>query len=325
MKGFPYIFTFYSYKGGVGRSMALLNIAYALAGRGRHVLILDMDLEAPGISNFLDRSNELKDMENPAGGDILDLLQVVINTTQLSTEAELLPDDVPSIQVFARSIDRAKIESLTPSLGKLGRLDVVVADQARDYWERLARLNLASYSRTQLLEFSLRLWHYTKAQRFPGVPLGLEDEDPIETPYDYVLVDSRTGITETGGLCVGPLADRLVVVTGLNEQNVWGTQDFLTEAGVEPRKRTADDEPWDEVDLVTSDQPAGDSLGPKPPLIVASPLPAGEIAYKQRRLVEIAELLGPVAAKLSYHPQMALIESLFVRDYPTEYLAIALS
>src|ERR1019366_1396294 len=44
---------FYSFKGGVGRSLALLNAAYTLAGRGRHVLVVDMDLEAPGISSFL--------------------------------------------------------------------------------------------------------------------------------------------------------------------------------------------------------------------------------------------------------------------------------
>jgi len=38
-------------------------------------------------------------------------------------------------------------------------------------------------------------------------------EPPLETPYDYVLVDSRTGITEIGGLCWDALADRLVVIT----------------------------------------------------------------------------------------------------------------
>ena len=47
---FPYIFTFYSFKGGVGRSLAVMNVAYTLAGRGRHVLVVDMDLEAPGLS-----------------------------------------------------------------------------------------------------------------------------------------------------------------------------------------------------------------------------------------------------------------------------------
>jgi cellulose biosynthesis protein BcsQ len=56
---FPQIFTFYSFKGGVGRSMAVLNVAYAMAAKGRHVLVLDMDLEAPGLSGFLGRHGEI--------------------------------------------------------------------------------------------------------------------------------------------------------------------------------------------------------------------------------------------------------------------------
>ena len=43
------IVTFYSYKGGVGRSMALANIAVLLAQRGMKVLMVDWDLEAPGL------------------------------------------------------------------------------------------------------------------------------------------------------------------------------------------------------------------------------------------------------------------------------------
>src|SRR5437016_1288362 len=42
--------TFYSFKGGVGRTMALLNAACILAGRGRRVLMIDFDLEAPGLT-----------------------------------------------------------------------------------------------------------------------------------------------------------------------------------------------------------------------------------------------------------------------------------
>ncbi len=41
--------TFYSFKGGVGRSMALINTAGILAGRGFRVLVIDLDLEAPGF------------------------------------------------------------------------------------------------------------------------------------------------------------------------------------------------------------------------------------------------------------------------------------
>lgn len=41
--------TFYSYKGGVGRSLALVNVGHLLARRGRNVVLMDMDLEAPGL------------------------------------------------------------------------------------------------------------------------------------------------------------------------------------------------------------------------------------------------------------------------------------
>ena len=40
--------TFYSYKGGVGRTSALVNVAVLRAMQGNNVLILDFDLEAPG-------------------------------------------------------------------------------------------------------------------------------------------------------------------------------------------------------------------------------------------------------------------------------------
>ena len=47
-----YVTTFYSFKGGVGRSMALANAAVELAKRGRRVLVVDFDLEAPGLDTF---------------------------------------------------------------------------------------------------------------------------------------------------------------------------------------------------------------------------------------------------------------------------------
>ncbi len=47
-----YVVTFYSFKGGVGRSMALVNVAAELARRGERVLVVDFDLEAPGLDTF---------------------------------------------------------------------------------------------------------------------------------------------------------------------------------------------------------------------------------------------------------------------------------
>jgi Mrp family chromosome partitioning ATPase len=46
------IITFYSYKGGTGRSMALANVAWILASAGKRVLTIDWDLEAPGLHRY---------------------------------------------------------------------------------------------------------------------------------------------------------------------------------------------------------------------------------------------------------------------------------
>ncbi len=45
-----FIVSFYSYKGGVGRTATLLNTAWFMALRGRRIALLDLDLEAPRLS-----------------------------------------------------------------------------------------------------------------------------------------------------------------------------------------------------------------------------------------------------------------------------------
>src|SRR5215475_1162581 len=46
------IITFYSYKGGAGRTMALANVAWILASNGYRVLTVDWDLESPGLHRY---------------------------------------------------------------------------------------------------------------------------------------------------------------------------------------------------------------------------------------------------------------------------------
>src|SRR5258708_6648994 len=48
----PHWITFYSFKGGVGRTTALVNLAFALARRGMRMLLWDLDLEAPGFTEM---------------------------------------------------------------------------------------------------------------------------------------------------------------------------------------------------------------------------------------------------------------------------------
>ncbi len=129
-----------------------------------------------------------------------------------------------------------------------------------------------------------------------------------------MLVDSRTDISETGGLCIGPLSDQVVVLTALNDQNIQGTRKFLGEVGI-----LEIPEPAAEVEA--RPELPGPRLDTKPYLIVANLVPSGEIEKKRERLRELQVRIGKAVVKLSYQPQMALEESIFTRDYRDEYLA----
>src|SRR6267378_2203150 len=66
------IITFYSYKGGTGRSMALANVAWILASQGNRVLMVDWDLEAPGLHRYVHPF--LKDKGLIASEGVIDLV-----------------------------------------------------------------------------------------------------------------------------------------------------------------------------------------------------------------------------------------------------------
>src|SRR6266571_2993520 len=82
--------TFYSFKGGVGRSMALINTAGILAGRGFRVLVIDLDLEAPGLSYL---SPDAPDASSPERVRMrsmrLGFVDLMSDAKQRGTEADL--------------------------------------------------------------------------------------------------------------------------------------------------------------------------------------------------------------------------------------------
>lgn len=56
----PIVATFYSFRGGVGRSTALAYTARILASRNRTVLCVDMDLEAPGLAALFGKEAQIE-------------------------------------------------------------------------------------------------------------------------------------------------------------------------------------------------------------------------------------------------------------------------
>lgn len=195
--------TFYSYKGGVGRSMAVLNVSALLAARGFRVLIIDFDLEAPGLTH---------------------LIQTPKNTKKISGVVELFTDakeNGEQADLFAKSYAeiakkytfKYKIPSeLKPN--EDGRLSIMPSGcMDKSYAYRLDALDLKKLYSDGLGKALIR--HFKKVICNSGL-------------YDYVIVDSRTGHSDEAGICTRDLADHLMIVTGFNRQNISGTASFLT-------------------------------------------------------------------------------------------------
>jgi cellulose biosynthesis protein BcsQ len=176
----PHTVTFYSFKGGVGRTTALTHVAAILAMRGRRVVAVDLDLEAPGLSSAL------KLTPSPEHG-IVDYFY----------ERAYLPEGVePGISV-AEIFGEVRIPDAT------GRLFVVPA----------GILNLGYIAKVDDLRAS------TITESGKDLWSTFYDEITEQLQPDIILVDSRTGINEWGAFSLLRAADKAIVFLYPNEQN----------------------------------------------------------------------------------------------------------
>jgi len=186
------IITFYSFKGGVGRTMALANIAVLLTRNNKRVLAVDWDLEAPGLDNFF-RDYEVQNVpENPEGKGLLDLL---VDASSKNKK--------PNWQKYL---------SYTEYFDGKYQLDLLMSGRKED--------NKAIYAQN-ILNFD---WHAFYLQYNGGKFIEDLRNDWLKT-YDVVLIDSRTGITDAGGICTIQLPDILVLVFISNEQSLMGAKE----------------------------------------------------------------------------------------------------
>jgi MinD-like ATPase involved in chromosome partitioning or flagellar assembly len=198
-----FVSTFYSFKGGVGRTMAIVNVAFELVRRGRRVLLVDFDLEAPGLTTYdLLRHNR----QHPG------MVEYV--------SAYLADGRAPDVSRFCYRIDI------------LGRADRKSRPSRRhaaadhpptgDLWVMPAGTGTSTYS-AQLASID-----WTDLYRRRDGYLFFEDTKlqwQSTIAPDYVLIDSRTGHTEVEGICTRQLADAVVLLFFPNEQNRHGLKD----------------------------------------------------------------------------------------------------
>lgn len=218
------IVTFYSYKGGVGRTMALANVAFRLADtHALRVLAVDWDLEAPGLHEFFGFDREA--MRNARG--VLDFLRDWQEAVKGGATA---PPDVRSW--FLPVLNQ-------PYAPRHGSLALFPAGRMnRGYEARLAR-------------FSWRLFY----KRYQGAMAIETLRQQLAESADIVLVDSRTGLTDAGGICTIQLPDGVVLMSAPNEQSLRGTERIaqgILEAGGLPRAERGAPTMWFSLSRISS-------------------------------------------------------------------------
>jgi hypothetical protein len=176
---------FYSMKGGVGRSTALAASAWALAEAGQRVLVLDLDLESPGLSTSL-----LPASRQPAYGITDWLVEDLVNNGD------------------------AVLDQMHASLGALqrgGELIVVPShgDNPGEYVSKLGRVWMPGFTadgqRQTWSERLLRMIQQLEAKHQPTI----------------VLIDSRAGIDEVASACVTDLDAKLIYLFALDSLQTW--------------------------------------------------------------------------------------------------------
>lgn len=181
---------FYSIKGGVGRSTALAATAWRLAQDRKRVLVLDLDLESPGLTTTL-----LPSDRQPKYGITDWLVEDLVNNGDMIFEAMVassaLAHDGEIYVVPAHGNDPGEY------ISKLGRvwMPKICDDGSREAW--LARLK-------RLLE---KLEHRYKP--------------------DVVLLDSRAGIDEIASSCVAGLGANLVLLFAQEGEQTWSGYNVL--------------------------------------------------------------------------------------------------
>lgn len=198
------IITFYSYKGGTGRSMSLANTAWILASNGCRVLVVDWDLEAPGLHRFFHPF--LPDAEVRSSPGLIDFMwefAMAALDPQVTAEPEW-HNAFAHIRPYAMSIEYRFPGDGAIDLVPAGRQDHLYSTQVTSFdWNNFYE-KLGGGGFLQAVKRNMR------------------------KHYDYVLIDSRTGVGDISGICTVQMPDTLVSCFTLSTQAIDGAAAVAT-------------------------------------------------------------------------------------------------
>lgn len=178
------IISFYSYKGGVGRTIAMIETAYNLAMKGKRVLLLDLDIEAPSLHNiFADKVND--EHKGVKYGIIEYLYRKVVQKK----------NDISVNEIFC-SLELQKVPGemfLIPALKKMDK----------EYIYQIERLQTQQLQEQEIFN---QIFEYIRN----------------ELDVDTVLIDTRAGFNEWGSLSLLTLSDQVIFIAYPNAENIEG-------------------------------------------------------------------------------------------------------
>jgi len=196
------IITFYSYKGGTGRSMALANVAWILASNGKRVLMVDWDLEAPGLHRYIHPFLRDKELRSSDG-----VIEFVVNFAAAAVTPPPPGDESQAMwYVPLANVLRYATSLNWDSFRKPGLIDFIPAGRQGPAYAT-----------------SVNFFNWQQFYEKLGGHAFLEAaKDKMRRVYDYVLIDSRTGVSDTSGICTIQMPDIVVLCFTLNTQSIEG-------------------------------------------------------------------------------------------------------
>jgi tetratricopeptide (TPR) repeat protein len=298
------IISFFSFKGGVGRTALLTNLGAWWASEGKIVLLIDMDLAAPGLS-YSPLAGDWRDPRGTGLG-ISDMLDVLYQDyDRQAPEISYLPvtalirdmtdptGDEWGGQGRLMMIGTGSERFVRPAGGEgmPGAIPTLDGTDSQPSREREALRTLACNIRKDLAE-----WRTGPEADARGI--------------DYVLIDTRTGLPELVDLSLGFLADRMVLVSGLNGQNQYGLKHTLR-ALIEQQRVPVDEFPA-YVTLVLSPIPGGEDEA----TIHAVEQARGVVRDAMRLTSSGVREIDPPVFQLHYTPVLAYDERPLVLRLP---------
>lgn len=211
------VVTFYSYKGGMGRTTTMVAYAMSLAVnenefKRKRVVIIDCDLEAPGYLNFFDLS-EHNGLQSGKKNGLVEFL----SDAQLTSHPEDLDINDYIINVGDDNKNNFAYNNLNNiwliPAGNLneGYTDLGEGSDRNDYLEGLAKINLSSVN---------------SVVKYFNILLDRINET-IEP--DIILLDSRTGFNDIFGTAALYLSSSVIGFFGFSRQTQPGLMNLLRE------------------------------------------------------------------------------------------------